>query len=374
MIFDTLFKRTSTGATQVWTLEVEGNQYRVTSGQIDGKQVTSSWTVCEGKNIGRANETSPEEQAMSEAKAKMTKKLDQGKYHTNIENIDVQKFMAPMLAKKYEGKMSEKTFSQPKLDGIRCIVKADGMWTRTGGPILGAPHIREALQEFFNDDPDLILDGELYCSRLKNDFNKIVSLAKKKSPTEQQLRESAHNLQYWVYDLPSSKRGFFERSIELAAMSCWWRDDEEAKVDSPLVLVETELVRNKEHLDELYQGYLAAGQEGQMVRDGNSLYENKRSKGLLKRKEFKDEEFTILCLNEGRGNYAGMIKSVSFETKGGIKFDTGIKGDQPYLRDLMANADQYVGNQATVRYQDLTPDGKPRFGVCYHIWGGDRDC
>ena len=40
-------------------------------------------------------------------------------------------------------------YSQPKLDGIRCIVKKDGMWSRNGKKIISAPHIHESLKPLF---------------------------------------------------------------------------------------------------------------------------------------------------------------------------------------------------------------------------------
>ena len=58
-----IYKATKAGKIQEWRIEVEGNKYRTISGQTDGQKVTSEWTVCAGKNIGRSNETTPEEQA-----------------------------------------------------------------------------------------------------------------------------------------------------------------------------------------------------------------------------------------------------------------------------------------------------------------------
>ena len=46
MMFDTIYKKTATGATQQWTIEVEGNKLRSISGQVGGKLTTASWTEC----------------------------------------------------------------------------------------------------------------------------------------------------------------------------------------------------------------------------------------------------------------------------------------------------------------------------------------
>ena len=74
----------------------------------------------------------------------------------------------------------------------------------------------------------------------------------------------------------------------------------------------------------MYQGYTQQGYEGQMVRiDGP--YENKRSSKLLKRKEFIDEEYTILGYEEGEGNRTGTVKSFKFETNEGREFSSNVK-------------------------------------------------
>ena len=366
MMFDTIYKKTATGATQQWTIEVEGNKLRSISGQVGGKLTTASWTECFGKNTGKANETSDEEQAIAEATAKFTKQLEKH-YHRDIKDIGASKFVKAMLAHKYGAYPTDfnDCYSQPKLDGMRCLVTKDGMFSRGGKPILSAPHIFEALRPAFEEDDTLVFDGELYASHLRDDFEKLISLAKKSKPTADDLAESAEHLQYWIYDVASDPRMFTGRLI---VGSVWVKN---LKQDC-LVFTPTVKVVTQEQMDELYAGYLADGQEGQMLRIGSSLYEGKRSKNLLKRKEFIDEEFTIVSLNEGQGNYTGYIKSLTLRNKAGKEFNSGIKGNQEYLLTLMSK-ELEPNSEATVRFQNLTSDGIPRFPVVYHIWDGKRN-
>jgi len=356
--FPTLFSRTSTGATQQWSVIVEGNTFYVIAGQLNGKLVTSEPTVCEGKNIGRANQTTPEEQALSEARSKWEKKLKTG-YTPDVKKIDsCVTYTEPMLAKKYEDvDFSFPVYTQPKLDGMRCIVRKDGMWSRTGKKIVSAPHIYDALKHLFDKDPSLIFDGELFCDKYKNDFNSIISLAKQTKPTEKDLIASKQVLQYWVYDLPSSESTFSKRIVELKKI---------LPNHKSIVLINTDLVSDQEELDAKYQEYLTDGQEGQMVRT-DDVYENKRSKFLLKRKEFVDEEFKILDISEGRGNRSGMFGRALLVTSGGVEFEANARGNEQFYIDLLNNKKNYIGEMATVRYQNMTPDGKPRFGVIVAI-------
>jgi len=205
MKLNTLYKRATNGKIVEHTIEVENNCFRTISGYTDGIKTTSEWTCCSGKNIGKKNETTPNEQAMAEAKAMWTKRVELGNFE-NINDIDNEVYFSPMLAHKWEDrkdKVKYPVFSQPKLDGIRCIVRADGMWSRNGKRIISAPHIFESMKHLFDKNPDLIFDGELYADKFANDFNAICSLVKKTKPTANDLKKSAESIQYHIYDLPS---------------------------------------------------------------------------------------------------------------------------------------------------------------------------
>ena len=78
--FPTLYARGKKKKVLIWNIEVDGGKYRTITGAEGAKQVTSAWTVCEAKNVGRSNETTPEQQAMAEAASKWTAKRDKEHY------------------------------------------------------------------------------------------------------------------------------------------------------------------------------------------------------------------------------------------------------------------------------------------------------
>ena len=380
MKLPTLYKKTTIGKTQTWEIEVSGNKFRTISGQADGKKITNNWTVCQGKNVGKKNATTGEEQALKEAEAKHKKKLEAG-YHLNLKNISKKRFYEPMLAQDFKNKNRQKEvmanidstfgtpiFSQPKLDGIRCIAMREGLFTRAGKEITAVPHISEALEPFFKKYPNATLDGELYNHAYKDDFNKIIHLVRKQNLTDEHLAESKEMIQYWIYDAPVIGEGFGGRynwtekdsfsdrtSILDAQFPNLGLDKEDC-----LVIVPTVEIHGREQLDRCYEDYIEAGYEGQMIRlDGP--YENKRSPRLLKRKEFIDEEYTILGYEEGEGNRAGTIKHFKFKNKDGKEFNSNVKGSFSYLTKLLEIADTLIGKDATIKYFNLTPDGVPRF-------------
>jgi DNA ligase-1 len=355
MFLPTLYARTSNGSVQQWSIEVIENTFRTHEGLKDGKITISLPTVCEAKNVGRANETTPEDQAKAEAQSKWQKKIDSG-YYEDISQIDVEKFTEPMLAKKYDDEFEKSMFpvySQPKLDGMRCVARKDGLWSRNGKKIVSVPHIEKQLANFFKTNPNAILDGELYCDKFANDFNAIISLVKKTKPKQEDIDASAKVIQYWVYDT-ISKEKFSKRFYDV------WGTLKSIVDTKVIVQVPTTLVETQEKLDELNGQYVSGGYEGQMVRIDKG-YEQKRSKFLLKRKEFDDTEYEIIDIFEGDGNRSGMAGYATIKLADGRTCKSNIKGNQVWLKELLESAKKVKGKMATVRHFKLTPDGIPRF-------------
>jgi len=363
MKLETIYKKTKTGATQEWTIEVSDNRYRTHSGQVGGQITTNAWTVVYGKNEGKANGTTDIEQALKEAIAKRTKKLESG-YFESINNINEQQYFEPMLAAKwedYKDKIQYPIYSQAKLDGIRCIVKKDGMFSRNGKPIISAPHIIDSLRNLFVVNPDLIFDGELYADKFANDFNTIVSLVKKTKPTDADLAESKKQIEYHIYDLPSSKKNFLHRAYDLGILF-----ETYLEMGKYCRLVDTRKAENEEMVMEQYGLLVEAGYEGQILRV-DAPYENKRSKSLLKHKSFIDEEFQILDIVEGEGNRSGTAGYMVFNTGEGKRFKSNVKGTWDETAEMLRNKTQLIGKQATIKYFNLTPDGIPRFPFVINI-------
>lgn len=355
-----LYTKTSLNQIQQWQIIVDGDSFYTIEGIKNGKLTSSTPTVCTGKNEGKTNETTAEDQAYKEALSKWTKKKDKG-YFENISDIDQgASFFEPMLAKKYEDYKDEIKFpvySQPKLDGCRCIITRKGMFSRNGNQFVSAPHIFEELKPLFDFNPNYVFDGELYADKLNNDFNKIISLAKKTKPNAFDLKASAETLEYHIYDFPFWVGKFSERYSELKKVLSHLLTNPNSKIR----LVETKQCHNQKELDSLYGQYLEEEYEGQIIRIDSNNYENKRTKQLLKRKEFIDEEYKILDIQEGKGNRQGMAGNMIFKNKNGEEFSSNIKGSYSLLKEYLVNKKKYVGKLATIKYFNLTPDGIPRF-------------
>ena len=353
--YGTLYKYDTTGKIRQWYMEVDGEKYRTVSGISDGALVTTEWTIATPKNIGKANETSPEQQALLEVEATYVKKREQHGYAENVEESGVAHF-SPMLAKKFAGKIVEKivfpTVSQPKLDGFRCVVRADGMYSRFGKPVLSSPHIFETLKPLFDKNPDLVFDGELYNHVYARNFNKISSLIKTQKPTPETMAETEKLVQYHIYDFGHNpEQGFIDRYTNGCELLIPVLGN-----DSPIKTVQTTIVKSYDEIDALYVEYLGDDYEGQMIRKIDGVYKiGKRSIELLKRKEKIEMEFPIVAIREGVGNAAGIAKSIDVQTEYGVS-TVGVMGGNELGREVYDNREDYIGSIVTVKFLRWTID------------------
>ena len=100
-----------------------------------------------------------------------------------------------------------------------------------------------------------------------------------------------------------------------------------------------------------------------MARNHKSTYKFKnRSYDLQKVKRFKDNEFQIIGGKDGSGRESGLIIFKCI-TDDGLEFDVRPKGSHEYRAEQFKNLSNYIGKMLTVRYQELTDDGRPRFPV-----------
>jgi len=359
MKFPILYKRSnSQDHINQWQIEVEGNKYRSTSGFVNMKLFTGDWTECEAKNVGKKNATTPEEQALTEAQSIHDKRKSLG-YWENIDDCDKKVYFQPMTAKEYNDRKKFIKFpilSQPKLDGVRCIVKADGMWSRNGKPLLSAPHIFEELKPVFAQYSEAIFDGELFTSNKDVDFNTIISCVRKTKPTKEDLELSKQYIEFHMYDLPTcvgEDEPFEDRYFNLGVIFDAYFHP---RIQSQIKLVPTfELISHNNIIKQIGD-YLNQGYEGQMLRDPNSLYQNKKSTGLIKHKMFCDEEFTCIGYKEGKGKLSGKIGTLIFEG-----FESAVNGNHKFLEELWEKRESLIGKQITVKFFEYTTDNIPRF-------------
>jgi ATP-dependent DNA ligase len=388
-----------------WSVEVhetDGGVYivRAIHGVRGGKMVIHDSEVKEGKNIGRKNETSAREQALLEAERDWVKKVKSGyspeklpvkkklirvdkltqkesKEDSSIESTEPvkNKMLKPMLALEMDIGNPGVTFPayvQPKLDGVRCLIYLN----KSGNLIFQSrqntiyepfehlvPELENLIKGFKQEDrSDLILDGELYNHGMA--FEKVTSIVRRSKTKHPEVK----TIQYHIYDcfysgdsnLEKNKIGY---NVRYKALTEAFGKNEFKN----LVLVQTEIVKSMDEVEKwhIYFTTLKTPYEGVMIRGMNSPYKQQgRSKDLLKYKKFHDDEFVVIGHHEGVGAHKGTpIFECNSKTKEGKTFSVTMSGTIEGRKKMLENVDSYYGKLLTVKYQEISADGAPRFPV-----------
>ncbi len=361
-----LYKRGKAAETMLqWEIWSEGAVVHTRHGQVGGKLQTTVGNEKQGKNIGRSNETTPVQQAEAEALAAWTKRRDRGGYRETKEWAENYLHSVPMLAHKYgdqKDKISFPVLVQPKLDGFRCLAyRKDGRVVLQGRKVTfyTAPqHIIQELEKVLDDD--IVLDGELYCHGL--------SLQDIGSRVKKDHGEKTLELEYHVYDITRQSEQGQRQDNRLEHLKGWF-NDEGAHIDRDVYMVETFVSHTHSHVALYHSRFASDGYEGAIIRTMDNEYEfDTRSRGLLKLKDFIDEEFEIIGVKAGSGKAAAWPIFTCANEKGTKKkeFDVLPKGTDAQKRKMLKDGANLIGKQLTVRFHQWSPYGQPEQprGIC----------
>ena len=383
----TLYGLNKAGGFKIWTIETdEQGLITIQHGKEGGKLQTKSELV-KGKNIGRANETTPAEQAESEAKGTIKVQRDKGYRDNKLELSDIP--VIAMLAVDYHKqghRLEFPCFGSVKFDGVRALAKKkNGVVTlesRTG-QLYDLPILSEQLSALMDDDDTL--DGEVYLhgydlqdivsavkrtdtqkaldkAQAKVDkFDTVVSTEEwdKWQAVDAELQEAKliHEirplLQYHVFDI-------VELDVPFETRLEWLGEYMVRFSDNPLIKeVEYTEIKDKEELVQAHADAVAAAFEGLMLRNRKGLYQSgKRSADLQKYKAFLDSEFTILDVIEDKEGLAVFVVQNTFNSN---TFNV-IMGSKEQKARYLEEKEQLIGKPLTVQYQTLYKGTKkPQF-------------
>lgn len=351
MILPTLYARAASGAINEWTISTEGPDVFTTHGQVGGAMQIACYRAV-AKNIGRANATTAEEQAIAEARAKWDKQRKRKYFLTIAETAALN--VKPMLAAKFNdhaAKVSYPVIVQPKLDGVRCLAYREGgrvVLHSRGGETYDVEHIRAALESRLAED--VVLDGEIYVHGMP--LQQIVSLVKRP-------QAGSAALEYHVYDVTSLSDQSAIQSDREDVRAVWFL----RHGGGPLRRVDSILASCEAEVREFHNSYVRAGYEGAIIRTMGGVYRfGYRSRDLLKLKAFDDHEYEIVGVRTGKGAAAEM-PVFTCRTATCAEFECMPRGTAEIRRDLLARASSLIGKRLTVRHFGVTLDGVPRFPV-----------
>lgn len=265
-----------------------------------------------------------------------------------------------MLAHPYGKKeFNIDSFIQPKLDGIRCYITKDGAFSRNHKEFKTVEHIKKALEPLFKEEPQMILDGELYNHQFKNNFNKIISLVRKKNPTKQETEDAERYIQFHWYDYSNFNHKNEEVGANFRTRNMIIADTMIQLKSRHIIDVQTYDVSILESAKEWHKYFLEQGYEGSIIRL-NKPYEQKRSYNLQKFKDFHDAEAKIIGWVEGKGKRIGTIGKFLAQDPDGNKFGMPVMDKYDIMACMYDIADWYIGKTATFTYFQRTPAGSYR--------------
>ena len=287
--------------------------------------------------------------------AETPKKIEEENENSINKKITIRTYY-PMLAHRYNEKKGDikfPCFVQPKLDGVRCVVVGNKLYSRNGNRFPVLPHIENELKLYNKNN--LILDGELFTDDIN--FEKIVGLVKKYKKSEEDEKNSL-KIYLNVFDYIDSKLPFNKRLINLNQFF------EKNKNMKYIKQVKTEECAQEKNIEEFLEKYTKEKYEGLIIRNKSGLYEeNTRSVHLQKLKKFIDEEFEIIdYTTPDQGKEVGCVIWIC-KTKEGKQFSVRPSGNYQERKKLYREAKKYIGKMLTVRYQELTNGHVPRFPV-----------
>lgn len=334
---------------------------------MDGT-VVEKFSAVKGKNLGRANETTAYDQAVSELNSRVDKQLRLG-YVATIEEADAPKTNGlgkklPMLAEPLKKVDMDEVdwdtaFVQRKFDGHRSLHE-EYIYSRGGVPH-NVSHIQQAISAAPRLD-ELHLDGELYIHGMS--LQAIGSLITKPRP-------ESLGLQYHIYDTVSDAP--FQERFQAAASAFYDTFGSEPDPTGRLHLVETIKVRSLAEAMVWHRKWVKEGYEGSILRWGREGYEDgKRTKKLVKLKDFSDFEVKVIGWELAK---QAIVKGVTYQipkfiyevnTPAGLKtakvLAHGTVPEKHAEWEALVRGEN-MGRMLTIAHFGFTPDGIPNIAT-----------
>ena len=335
----TLYKQTKTGAVQQYQVRTEGSQIIVTQGQVGGAQ-QSYYTTCIATNLGKANETTPYQQAILEAKSKWNKKIKQGYTEDPSGIVSVRLPMRVSVYQDHKSKVRFPALVTPKLNGCNALYRLEGdkltLYSRGGEVYPRIPHLEEHIRLMMASLKCQELAGELYIHG--QHLQDIQSAVKKPNALSK-------HLEFHIFEIPDLLRTRHEKARILHELNI--------HPSRPVKTVASHIAMSHEEIEELkafYHNY-----EGLVIWNLDYMYRyNERSLDVFKYKDALDEEFKVVDYNVDKSGHPVLVCAFERGT-----FKVKPKGTDAQRKDILKNITDYIGKWYTVEFEMKSKEGKP---------------
>lgn len=380
----TLYRLNSKGKPIMWSIRVEKNVIETHDGQVGGKLKYTKDVVTEGKNIGRSNETTPEEQAMLMAERKIEMKRRKGyveeepkgapKLNNAFFNNPPRNFVGPKPKSSLEDSKREKLEEQlvytRKWNGmcVHIVVGTDGPKILTSNMDDKTEWFPWQVQELGNIPPGTWLMAEAV---LDDDPDKMKTIFGAKAERGMKEQEDDSPVQFKVFNTvyyggkPTQGMTYNER-WDLARDLVWELEYFDVVEGLPVDDHEEALQLLRDNQD--WEGLVIWDTlcTDVPVKWGGS---SSRSGGAWKLKNFKEADLVIHKWETGRGKLNNDVATLSYGAydKSGNLIHVGRGGsglDGKLRKEIKESSLPLV---AEVKYEELTKANKLRLPVILRI-------
>lgn len=289
--------------------------------------------------------------------------------------------LAPMLAKKYEGKIKydpKGYVLTEKLDGNRCIASYESdrwIFRSRNGKIMHVNFDMGDLPKEFVYDGEVMsrqqtnasirLTSNLNCGAAfkvyNNEFSETSGLINRHSLDK--------DLVYNIFDIMLDDIPYIDRRLELNRMA------ESYDLSSDVRIVPALATSNITTLDSVASDFLHRvcnmGGEGIMINLASASYNHKRTDQLLKFKQVQSMDMEVIDVQEGNGKYAGLIGAIwcSCKTDDGkiitVSVGSGLSDEQ--RMSWAVRPSDIIGKIVEIQYFSLSQDGKTKGTEYYSL-------
>lgn len=361
-----LYKFHAGGSVMFWNIKYREGYMHMSHGLVGGEIVTSKTRVelnTSGRNL--------KEQALLEMRQRYRLKIRVDRYSEDLNS--------PAQVKGMKGEEYTKgditswpVIVQPKLDGVRMLMSKtpQGVLMKSYGNKVYShlTHIGEEILPFFDYLPaSCTIDGELYNHEI--DFTQLISIVR----TVKHVHKNIKLVKYCIFDLCYPGDPTLEDRVQLLlqAYNRFCEDIEEPKYFYP---IESMWAESHEEIMEAHTTFTLQGFEGTMIKKccngaskgsttfKQSLYRQTKCKNILKYKTFTTEEALVIGVEEASGTEeeTALLKVIDPRNN---EFLVRCRGTFEERKTWLKKPELVVGKQLTIRYQELSVYGVPRFPV-----------
>jgi DNA ligase-1 len=413
-----LYKKNSKGTVICWAARAvrgsAGINVSMISGELTGKQVETLRPNIKGKNIGKANETSPLEQAELEVAAlyKRRKRLGYKSLedlsikvdpfavnfdlnqalltHLPINTTDAEGNLKPMKCQQYyrskknwtdpTGKvwadrkyyyllnphepkekgaliMKFPCYGQPKINGVRAFIylteEREVVITSKEGLDYDLPHIKE----YFETRKEMFVfdDGEserdvIFDGELYIPGEILGDIVS----AIRTFGLNTHRVEFHLFDIAIENIATNARLVYMREIYNMYHNT----LETTVVRIVSKVINNDTEAQLYTNSCITDGHEGAIFRDGKAFYGfGKRPTTIVKLKRTISEEFQIVdIVRQDKNPELGLFVCV---TKEGQEFKVTPFGDTTYKETILYQKHNIIGKMLTCTFYEYTEDKKP---------------